>query len=382
MRITNITASLHKNDVVVPDVPDSVESRIFVFVEVETDTGIKGHGVTGVFLPWAVISCIEQHLLPTLKGLDPLCTEHIHSVVWNRLNIRAYTGVISHALSAVDIALWDIRGKHEGQPVYKLLGGNRNWAPTYATFGYPFFDADQIRDYGKKFVTDGHSMLKMVVGANPSRTWRDDVKRVRAAREAIGPDIGLMIDANYYYNPHDAFLLARGVKDCDLIWFEEPLHQNDARALADLRRQTGVPIAAGQNEGHRWRYRELIEHQAVDVLQPNVLYNGGFTESLKVAHMAQAFNLPVANGGGWPIFNMHLFAGVMNGGPVEFHHGMWVTGKRFFKDTPDPINGRVTIPDRPGLGFEPNYEQLKDARINSPDELSFEGRDSHGYLVR
>ena len=225
-------------------------------------------------------------------------------------------------------------------------------------------------------------MLKMVVGGEPTRTWKDDVRRVRAAREAIGPDIDLMIDANCWFNPHDALMLAKGVEDLNLRWFEEPIQQNDARALADLRNRTSVPIAAGQMEGHRWRFRELVIHHAVDVIQPNVLYNGGYTETLKVAHLAQAFNLPMANGGGWPIFNMHLLAGVMNGGPVEFHYGMWMTGKHFFEGTPDPVNGKMLIPDRPGLGFTPRYDALEDSRIRDPEASLSKDRDAHGYLLR
>jgi L-alanine-DL-glutamate epimerase-like enolase superfamily enzyme len=382
MKITDIRATVHRNEIELPGIAQSVESRMFVFVEVETDKGVSGFGITGQFLPWAVVAAVEHHLAPALKGLDPFHTEKIHAIVWQQLNVRAYTGVISNALSAIDIALWDIRGKVENRPVAELLGGHRDWAPTYATFGYPFFDEDQLAEYGRKFVADGHRALKMVVGGQPKRTWRDDVRRVRAARDAIGPDIDLMIDANYYFDPHSARMLAQAVEDCRLTWFEEPVQQNDARALADLRSQTSVPLAAGQMEGHRWRYRELVVHHAVDVLQPNVLYNGGYTESLKVAHLAQAFNLPVANGGGWPIFNMHLFAGVLNGGAVEFHYGMWQTGKRFFHGTPDPADGRMTIPKAPGLGFTPNREQLKDALLRTPAESSLQGRDAHGYLLR
>lgn len=382
MKIAKIEASLHRHEIELPGIGESIESRMFVFVEVTLDDGQKGFGVTGAILPWAVIACIEHHLAPVLKGMDYRLTEKIHAEVWHKINNRAYTGVISNALSAVDIALWDIRGKAEGRPIAELLGGYRDWAHTYATFGYPFFDEQQIAEYGKKFVAEGHTMLKMVVGSEPKRTWKDDVRRVQSARDAIGPDIDLMIDANCYFNPHDARMLAEGIRECRVKWFEEPMQQNDARALADLRRITGVPVAAGQMEGHRWRYRELIVHQAVDVIQPNVLYNGGYTESAKVAHMAQAFNLPMSNGGGWPIFNMHLLAGMMNGGPVEFHYGMWMTGKRFFHGTPDPQNGRLEIPKAPGLGFTPNYEQLADARLKDPADLKMEGRDAHGYLLR
>ncbi|WP_336740495.1 mandelate racemase/muconate lactonizing enzyme family protein [Aureimonas altamirensis] len=382
MKIANIKATLHRHEIDLPGIGESIESRMFVFVEVETDDGQKGMGCTGQFLPWSTIPCIENHISPLIRGMDPVHTEAIHAKVWKQLNNRAYTGVISNALSAIDIALWDIRGKAENRSISELLGGYSREAYTYATFGYPFFDEEQIAEYARKFLADGHTMLKMVVGGEPTRTWKDDVRRVRAAREAIGPDVDLMIDANCWFNPHDAFMLAKNVEDLNLKWFEEPIQQNDARALADLRSRVQVPIAAGQMEGNRWRFRELVMHHAVDVLQPNVLYNGGYTEALKAAHLAQAFNLPMANGGGWPIFNMHILAGVMNGGPVEFHYGMWMTGKHFFDGTPDPVNGKMTIPDAPGLGFTPNYEALKDARITDPSKSRFEGRDAHGYLLR
>jgi len=382
VKIANIKATLHRHEIDLPGIGESIESRMFVFVEVETDDGQKGMGCTGQFLPWSTIPCIENHIFPLIRGMDPVHTEAIHAKVWKQLNNRAYTGVISNALSAIDIALWDIRGKAENRSISELLGGYSREAYTYATFGYPFFDEEQIAEYARKFLADGHTMLKMVVGGEPTRTWKDDVRRVRAAREAIGPDVDLMIDANCWFNPHDAFMLAKNVEDLNLKWFEEPIQQNDARALADLRSRVQVPIAAGQMEGNRWRFRELVMHHAVDVLQPNVLYNGGYTEALKAAHLAQAFNLPMANGGGWPIFNMHILAGVMNGGPVEFHYGMWMTGKHFFDGTPDPVNGKMTIPDAPGLGFTPNYEALKDARITDPSKSRFEGRDAHGYLLR
>lgn len=158
-------------------------------------------------------------------------------------------------------------------------------------------------------------------------------------------------------------MLCRAVEDCNLAWFEEPLHQNDARALRDLRRYTRIPIAAGQNEGHRWRHRDLVENQAVDILQPNCCYNGGYTETRKIAHMAQAYNLPIANGAGWPVFNMHTMAGLMNGGYVEFHVATGYMGSVVFDNTPAPDNNRVKIPDAPGLGFEANYDVLKDTRI-------------------
>ena len=368
MKIKKITASVHQFPIYLPMIDEPLEQRVVTFCEVETDEGLKGCGVTGAFLPWALVPAIEKEIFPEIEGMDPRDTEAIHDKVWWAVNPRAYTGVVSNALSAIDIACWDIQGKATGRTVAQLLGGHRDWAPTYITFGYPFFDRDQLCEYARKFVSEGNSRLKMVVALDKGG-WREDARRIRAVRDAVGPDIDIMIDANYRFTPVDALMLSRAVEDCNLTWFEEPLHQNDARALADLRNRTNIPIACGQMEGHRWRIRELIEKQAVDILQPNCCYNGGYTETRKAAHLAQAYNMPIANGAGWPIFNMHTMAGLMNGWLVEFHWGMWQAGQKLFKGAPAPENDMVKIPDAPGLGFEPIYEALEETRVPDPETL-------------
>ena len=368
MKIKKITASVHQFPIYLPMIDEPLEQRVVTFCEVETDEGLKGCGVTGAFLPWALVPAIEKEIFPVIEGMDPRDTEAIHDKVWWAVNPRAYTGVVSNALSAIDIACWDIHGKATDRTVAQLLGGHRDWAPTYITFGYPFFDRDQLCEYARKFVSEGNSRLKMVVALDKGG-WREDARRIRAVRDAVGPDIDIMIDANYRFTPVDALMLSRAVEDCNLTWFEEPLHQNDARALADLRNRTNIPIACGQMEGHRWRIRELIEKQAVDILQPNCCYNGGYTETRKAAHLAQAYNMPIANGAGWPIFNMHTMAGLMNGWLVEFHWGMWQAGQKLFKGAPAPENDRVKIPDAPGLGFEPIYEALEETRVPDPETL-------------
>ena len=180
----------------------------------------------------------------------------------------------------------------------------------------------------------------------------------------MGGNVDLMIDANYLFNPVQAKLLCRAIEDCNITWFEEPLHQNDARALADLRAHTNIPIAAGQMEGHRWRLRELVERQAVDILQPNCCFCGGYTEARKAGHLAQIYNLPIANGGGWPLFNMHTFAGLMNGWIVEWHLGMVQVGQMLFRDPPEPVKGMLTIPDAPGLGLTLNRDALRESEAS------------------
>jgi L-alanine-DL-glutamate epimerase-like enolase superfamily enzyme len=369
MKIKNIKASLHGFSIEIPLLQGKVqgygraEQTHFVFCEVETDEGIVGYGLTGHFLAQSVIVALEKHVLPVVRDMDPRDVERIHQTVWARLNPRAMTGTISMALSCLDIALWDIQGKHQGRPIAALLGNARTEVPAYITFGFPQYDRDQLVEAAKLHVANGFRALKSVVAVDKGG-WREDARRTRAIRDGIGPDIDLMIDANYLFNPVEAKMLCREIEDLNLTWFEEPLYQNDARALADLRRSTKIPLAAGQMEGHRFRLRELVHNQAVDILQPNVTYCGGYTEARKAAHLAQTYNMPIANGGGWPIFNMHLMAGMMNGWFVEWHLGMVAVGETLFTDAPKPVNGILKIPDRPGLGLTLNRDAWRDTRVD------------------
>ena len=363
MKIKSIKASVHEIEVTIPLLDKPIEERKVVFCTVETDDGLVGYGLTGHFLPFAVATALEKEFLPVVTGLDARDTEAIHSKVWWKLNPRTMTGVVSSALSCLDIALWDIQGKATGRSIAQLLGGARDAAPTYITFGFPQYDRDQLVEAARRQVNAGNRRLKLVVAAVKGG-WQEDAVRVRLVRDTVGGDVELMIDANYMFTTVEARYLARAVEDCRLSWFEEPLHQNDARALADLRSKTSTPIAAGQMEGHRWRLRELIDHKAVDILQPNCVYNGGYTETRKVAHLAQAYNLPIANGGGWPLFNMHTMAGLMNGWLVEFHLGMQMVGEFLFVDPPRPVDQMIAIPKKPGLGIEPRIDALRETRVS------------------
>lgn len=368
MRIKDIRASVHTTSIDVPLLEGQVrgygraEQREFVFCEVETDEGLTGVALTGHFLARSVVVALERHFLPAVTDLDPCEIEAVHQRIWQSINPRAMTGVVSSALSLLDIALWDIKGKQAGRSVASLLGGARTELPAYVTFGFPQYDRDTLVAAARLQLDEGFTAMKLVVGVDAGG-WREDAARVRVVREAVGPDVDLMIDANYLFTLTDAKFLCRAVEDCDLTWFEEPLHQNDARAMADLRAHTKIPLAAGQMEGHRWRLRELVEHRAVDILQPNVCYCGGFTEARKAAHLAQIYNLPVAHGGGWPLFNMHTLAGLMNGWILEWHLGMVQVGELLFKDVPKPAGGRISIPDRAGLGLTVDRDALRDTLV-------------------
>jgi L-alanine-DL-glutamate epimerase-like enolase superfamily enzyme len=368
VRIADIRAGIHTTQIAIPLLEGKVagygreEQKEFVFCEVETDQGLSGFGLTGHFLARSVVEALHSYFLPLVKGMDPRDIEAIHHKVWWKLNPRAMTGVISSALSCLDIACWDIAGKLAGRTVAELLGGHRRQVPAYVTFGFPQYDREQLAEAARLHVARGFSALKLVVAVDKGG-WREDARRIRAVREAVGPDIDLMIDANYLFNPVEAKMLCREIEELNITWFEEPLHQNDARALADLRAHTRIPLAAGQMEGHRWRLRELVDNQAVDILQPNCCFCGGYTEARKAAHLAQAYNLPIANGGGWPLFNMHTMAGLMNGWIVEWHLGMVQVGEVLFTDAPVPKKGVLTLSDRPGLGLTLDRDALEETRV-------------------
>ena len=361
MKIARIEATTHRIPVTVPLLPGPLV-RELVFVRVETDDGLTGFGLTGPIQRFAVRELINREMAPLLAGRDPLPTERHWQDCFTRLNPRAQTGAWSAAMSAVDIALWDLKGKRLGQPVWRLLGGAQVTVPAYVTFGLLEYSREQLVEVARRFVAEGHDKLKLVVAIHQGSNPAEDAARVRAVRDAVGDGVELMVDANYLFAFPAALELCRRIEPYGITWFEEPVAGNDVRLLANLRRQTRIPIAAGQNEGHKWRHRELILHEAVDIVQPNVVWVGGYTEAVKVAALAQAFNLPVANGGGWPHHNMHLIAGVANGWRVEFHLPMWLTGEMIFRTPPRPIRGTVTLSERPGLGLEPDEDLLRDTR--------------------
>jgi L-rhamnonate dehydratase len=339
------------------------------FVEIETDTGIIGHGLGAITRETVLAEIVNRVIAPAIAGDDPLAHERIWDKLYWTLTPRGQTGFGAQAVSAVDGALWDIKGKALGQPVWRLLGGARARVPLYATFGFSFFDRERLAAAAKLWVAQGYRRLKMVVGhealrrrdARPlAEVIREDAARVMAVRDAVGPNVELFIDANCSLDLHHAALLAEMVKPCKVTFFEEPITQNDPLQMRELRRRTGMPLACGQNEGLIFRFRDLLLNEAVDYLQPNVVSGAGFTQCVRIAGLAGAFNVPLANGGAWQYHNMHLHAGLANGGLVEMHYLADELYKRIYRGLPLPVEGWLTLPDTPGLGFEPDRDAIRD----------------------
>ena len=339
-------------------------------VEVETGDGLTGYGFTAIVEGEVVANIVNAVAGPMIVGEDPMANERIWERLYWKMSPRGQTGYASHAIAAIDVALWDIKGKYLNQPVWRLLGGARSKVQTYATFGFPVFDREQLAEAARTSMSKGNRRLKMVVGneALPNRDTirpvddviREDAMRVRAVRKAVGDEADLFIDANCRLDPFQARKLTRLIEDCGVAYFEEPITHNDVRQLAKLRRLTNIPIAAGQNEGLAWRFRDMLVHEAVDYLQPNVVIGGGFTQCVKIAGMAGAFNVPICNGGAWMHHNMHLHAGVANGTMVEHHYVATEICKQMYRDLPEPVDGWLTLPETPGLGFDPDLDAIRE----------------------
>ncbi|MGH9620700.1 MAG: mandelate racemase/muconate lactonizing enzyme family protein, partial [Bryobacteraceae bacterium] len=269
VKISSVKATIHNIPIKVPLLDQQMIEQI-VFVEIATDAGITGYGLTGNLQTSGVREFINEQLAPFLKGKSALDTEARWQEMFLAFNPRYQTGAFSSAVSAIDIALWDIKGKYLKMPVWRLLGGAKQTVPAYITFGLLQFDRDQLVEFVRRFLADGQNKFKMVVAIDNGENVAEDAARVRAVREAIGPNRDLMIDGNYLFSINRALQLAKRVEHYNITWFEEPIFGNDARLLSQLRQRCSVPISAGQNEGSRFRHLELLQHAAVDILQPNV----------------------------------------------------------------------------------------------------------------
>jgi L-rhamnonate dehydratase len=339
-------------------------------VDIELDDGRIGTGMTAITEEEVIGSIVNDIAAHALVGMDPLRHEQIWDKLFWLLTPRGQSGYASHAIAAMDLALWDLKGQILGQPCWRLLGGARQQVPVYATFGFAFFDRDELAAAAVSWVQRGFQRLKMTVGHHGlqrrdeprplAEVIAEDVQRIRAVREAVGPDVQIFIDANCSLDYFHALSLAQRIEDYGITFFEEPVAQNDIPNLVKLRGKTRIPLAAGQNEGLASRFRDMLVAQAVDVVQPNACISGGYTQCVRIAGMAAAFNTSFANGGAWPHHNMHLHAGLANGSLVEYHSVAVECCKLVFDDLPEPTQGVLTLPDTPGLGFQPNRERLKE----------------------
>ena len=328
-------------------------------VKVETDTGLVGLGI-GVGHP--VVNAAIAHFTPQLIGEDPIDVERIWHQLWVP-KLVGRRGMTTRAISAIDIALWDLRAKAAGMPLYKLLGGCRDRVETYIAGGY-YEEGKGLDGLAQEMhdnVAMGARAIKMKVGA---LSLREDAERVRVVREAIGPDVKLMVDANCAYKLYEAIQLAKRIEPYDPFWFEEPIAPDDYDGHRRLAQATAIPIATGENEYTRYGFRDLIEQRAVPILNADAVICGGITEFMKIAYLAQAYDVDIAPHGPQEV-HVHLVAALSNGLILEFYRDtvdpMW--GKVYHHTLRLNDDGTVSPPDVPGIGLDPQEESLAPYRI-------------------
>lgn len=341
------------------DATRKVETIGFTVVRVITDRGLEGIGVTYNEVGGeATKSMIEHSIAPKLIGRDPLETEVIWQEMFHYLRGVGRKGLTYCALSAVDIALWDLKGKIFDIPLYRLWGGNQKRVPVYGSGGWTSYSDEELVAEMKGLVAQGYSTIKFKVGVNGGQSPLRDVARVRKVREAVGPEVGLLLDANNCWDAATAVQFANRIRDYDVTFLEEPVFADDIPGLARYRRGTDLPLATGEHEYTKFGARDLILHEAADIIQCDATRAGGFTEMLKIAAMTQAWNLKFAPHGMENI-HLHLVSAVPNALYLERLIMFEGITSAVFKDPPMPDHGYMEIPDLPGLGLELNMEFIR-----------------------
>jgi len=340
----------------------SIHRRQLTVVQVSTDEDL-----TGVGWSWshAVATIVNERLRDLLVAEDPLQTEWL----WNRMYGAEGTltygrrGVAVRAISAVDVALWDLKGKALQMPVYRLLGGCRSCVPVYASGGYyeEGKTADDLADEMVAYVKQGFRAVKIKVGL---LSLDEDEERVRAVREAVGPDVALMVDANNAYQPYSAIRAARAFGEYGIEWLEEPVSPDDACGSARVAATVDTPIASGELEYTRYGFRELIDKQAADIVQPDASVAGGVTEWIKIAALASANRIPIAPHSSQEV-HVHLVAATPGALNVEFFDPSAdiVKTEELFTTRLTPRDGCLPVPQKPGFGIELSRKALEKYRV-------------------
>ncbi len=343
------------------------ERRICI-VKVTSDTGHVGWGEG--YGPAGVIRAGVQHLTQFIVGMNPLETETIWSIMYRRTLDYARRGILVSAISAIDVALWDLKGKILEQPVHLLLGGKkRDTITPYATGLYYTHGGnlcDKLVEEAKLYVELGFKAMKMKVGLG----IEVDIEYVKSVREAIGPDIKLMIDANHAYNLREAVELSNAVEKYNIGWFEEPISPEYYDQYAELRTKTTIPIAGGECEYLRFGFQTLLKSNSVDIIQPDICATGGLTEAKRIASLASVYGVEVVPhtwGTGIAISaalhfvgNLDILPGRLRTPDAFIEYDRTENGLREELTQTDMVaeNGLIKLSDKPGLGFELNEEAL------------------------
>ncbi len=357
MHVTHVTTRVLRtpaDNPLVVGLPVGDATREFVTLELGTDAGLTGIGLTffGGPLTKALQEAIEA-LGALVVGENPLYVERIVDKLRAAASGAGPGGIFTLAMAAIDLALWDLKGKALDQPVHALLGGYRDRAPTYASGALMRdFPTPYLKDAGPRLVEMGFQQMKMQLGGES--TVERELERVRLIRDGIGPEIDLMCDINQLWNVNQAIDMGRRLEPFDLFWLEDVVAHDDFQGLARVADALTTPIATGEYHYGIVPFRHMLEARSVDIVMIDVLRAGGITQWMKIAGMAEAFNLPVVSHL-LPEIHVHMMAAIPNGLTIEYMP--W--SLRLFEETPALEDGQLVVPSKPGLGLAFSAETIK-----------------------
>jgi L-alanine-DL-glutamate epimerase-like enolase superfamily enzyme len=362
VKITQVTVDVVRAPVEHPYVAGgrTVDANWHVLARIATSDGIEGVGYIVYPRPdlMTTIGHAARELGEHLIGMSALEPE----AAWDRLARRGDWvgpgGLLHAALAPLDIAVWDAAGKTLGQPLHRLLGGFRDRVPTYGSDNLWYsLTPDELAASAKNHVANGFPAVKLRIGKEP--TAEGEARRVQAVREAVGPRIGIMVDATESWPLKRARHTGRVLQDAGINWLEDPVHHLDFAGLAELRRELEVPITAGEHLYHLDAFRSLLEARAVDVVILDLARVGGITPWRKIAALAQAYRIPVC-GHVVPEIQVHLLCSIPNAHLVEYVP----RSAGILKSMPRVERGELVAPQAPGLGLELDAAAVRRYRVD------------------
>jgi len=318
-----------------------------VVAEIATDEGVKGLGYSLVFGGGgaeAVLAYLQARLAPALLGEDPLGVRALWEKMFRTDMGIKKQGIAAYAFAALDIGLWDIAGKAAGMPLYRMWGAVADRIPAYGSGGWSKYSEAELIAEAERYAAQGCRYYKMKIHHPDALGNR---KRVEAVRRALGGGVRLMVDVNQRLDPLAAIRQARALEDLDLVWYEEPVLADDIAGCAEVARAIGIPVATGENNYTCFEFRELIERRAARYLMPDVCRALGFSETLRIGHLAAAHEVALAPHVAHEL-SLHVVGALSNGFLVEFID--W-TPPDLFEEMPVCRDGHFAIPGRPGHGM-------------------------------
>ena len=342
----------------------SFTSLEFVVVWLHTDTGHTGTGWTFSVGNGgsAFKNLVDHYLAPKVVGRDPLQVERLWNAMWLESHDIGSGGASTHAIAAVDIAVWDLVGQELGQPLYRLLGDYRDSLPGYGSGVNLHLSLDDLLAQIESFLAQGYRSIKMKIGRDP----HEDLDRVMAVRKLVGPSVGIRVDANQKWSPPEVVRRIRLLERADLFWLEEPTLSDDVEGHVRIRQRIDVPIAVGESLYTKHQFADWITRGACDYVQPNVHRVGGITEFMKIVKLAEGHNVPVS-----PHFGMELVAHLGCAAPniigFEGLRGAGLSEMGIVEEPTVVTDGRIRPSQRPGHGVRFRRDVLEQHALTEAD---------------